>query len=99
MSCSSSGRSASVGTCWRPSATAASTSASSRTTLATVWAGGRGRGRLHMIDFPQAVDPQTPDGMALLHRDVVNVFGWFARRGVPCDPESLFGDLVAEAFA
>jgi len=57
------------------------------------------RGRLHMIDFPQAVDPQTPDGMALLHRDVVNVFGWFARRGVPCDPESLFGDLVAEAFA
>lgn len=55
--------------------------------------------RLVIIDLPQAVDPQSPDGMDLLRRDVLNVFGWFARRGVACDPEALFADLAAEAFS
>ena len=33
----------------------------------------------------------------LLHRDVANVCGWFARRGVACDPEATFAALLAEA--
>lgn len=56
-------------------------------------------GRLVLIDFPQAVDPIAhPEGMNLLERDVANVCGWFARRGVACDPSELFGDLVSEAL-
>ena len=55
-------------------------------------------GRLYLIDFPQAVAPQDPDGLALLRRDVVNLLGWLDRRGARCDPEAVFADLVAEAF-
>ena len=40
------------------------------------------RGRIVVIDFPQAVDatenPHAPD---LLHRDLLNVAAWFERRG------------------
>ena len=28
-----------------------------------------------------------------------NVVGWFARLGADCDPEALFGDLIASTVA
>lgn len=56
-------------------------------------------GELVFIDFPQAVDLATnPSGLDFLHRDVVNVCRWFARRGVDRDPEEVFADLLADAF-
>ena len=57
------------------------------------------RERAWWIDFPQAVDlVLNPHGFDLLHRDVSNVCGWFARRGVACDPEATFAALLAEAW-
>jgi len=52
-------------------------------------------GTLWFIDFPQAVDiAANPQGVEFLHRDVVNVCGWFARRGVDVDGEELFAELL-----
>ena len=52
-------------------------------------------GRIVVIDLPQIVDlAANPQGMDFLHRDVVNVSTWFARRGLDNDPEELFVDLV-----
>ena len=57
------------------------------------------RERLWMIDFPQAVDLlQNPHGFDLLHHDVITMTTWFARKGVPCDGEALYAELLAEAF-
>jgi len=57
------------------------------------------RDRLWMIDFPQAVDLlQNPHGFELLHHDVITMTTWFSRKGVPCDGEALYADLLAEAF-
>ena len=57
------------------------------------------RDRLWMIDFPQAVDLlQNPHGFDLLHHDVITMTTWFTRKGVPCDGEALFAELLAEAF-
>jgi RIO kinase 1 len=57
------------------------------------------RGRMWLIDFPQAVDLLTnPHGFDLLHHDVVTMCDWFARRGVPADGEAVFAELLAEAF-
>ena len=57
------------------------------------------RDRLWMIDFPQAVDLlQNPHGFDLLHHDVVTMTTWFNRKGVPCDGERLYADLLADAF-
>ena len=54
---------------------------------------------LVFIDFPQAVDPQLgPDSLALLQRDVTNLIGWFARKGVAIDPDAVFRDLMPEIF-
>jgi RIO kinase 1 len=56
-------------------------------------------GELVFIDFPQAVDlAANPSGLDFLHRDVVNVCRWFARRGVDHDPEVVFADLLSSAF-
>jgi RIO kinase 1 len=56
-------------------------------------------GRVVVIDLPQVVDlAANPQGFDLLHRDCVNVCDWFARRGVECDVEALFAELVADAF-
>lgn len=55
-------------------------------------------GRIVVIDLPQAVDPQTVDGLDLVQRDVENVFGWFARKGVACDPQDVLVDVLAEIF-
>jgi RIO kinase 1 len=57
------------------------------------------RDRLWFIDFPQAVDlVGNPHGFDLLHHDVTTMCAWFTRRGIDCDAESLFADLVATAF-
>jgi len=56
-------------------------------------------GELVFIDFPQAVDLATnPSGLDFLHRDVLNVCRWFARRGVERDAEEVFADLLSAAF-
>jgi len=52
-------------------------------------------GRIVVIDLPQIVDvAANPQGFDFLHRDVVNVSAWFARRGLDNDPEEIFGHLV-----
>jgi RIO kinase 1 len=56
-------------------------------------------GRVWFIDFPQAVDlAANPNGLDFLHRDVVNVCAWFARRGRVEDPEEVFADVLCSAF-
>jgi RIO kinase 1 len=57
------------------------------------------RDRLWMIDFPQAVDLlQNPHGFDLLHHDVITMTTWFIRKGIPCDGDALYAELLAEAF-
>ncbi len=57
------------------------------------------RGRLVVIDLPQAVEFITnTDAPDLLHRDLANVAAWFARRGAPIDVEETFADLLALAW-
>lgn len=57
------------------------------------------RGRVRVIDLPQIVDTvANAQGFDLLHRDCVNVCGWFARRAVPCDPEQVFAELLTTTF-
>ena len=52
------------------------------------------RGKLTIIDFPQAVDPRVNrNAYALLQRDVENVCKGFARYGVRADAASLAADL------
>ena len=55
--------------------------------------------RLWVIDVPQAVDIGVNDhAFEFLERDLANVAGWFAARGVDLDADGLFGELVAAAF-
>ena len=57
------------------------------------------KGELWFIDFPQAVDvAHSPHALDFLHRDLVNVCGWFARRGVDVDPDAVFAELLAVTF-
>ena len=57
------------------------------------------RGRLVIIDLPQAVDvTENADALDLLHRDVENVCTWFARHRIECDPQAIFSELVALAL-
>jgi RIO kinase 1 len=57
------------------------------------------RGRVWWIDFPQTVDlVVNPNGLDLLHRDVTTVCTWFARRGVDCDAEAVFAEVLAELW-
>ncbi|MEA2623612.1 MAG: kinase 1 [Chloroflexota bacterium] len=57
------------------------------------------RGRVVVIDFPQAVDViVNPAAPGLLHRDVVNVATWFGRHGVHVDAERVFGGLLSEMW-
>jgi len=55
--------------------------------------------RLWIIDVPQAVDISI-NGQALdfLHRDLVNVAGWFHAKGVTFDADQQFSELAAAAF-
>jgi RIO kinase 1 len=51
--------------------------------------------RLWFIDFPQAVDiAANPQGVEFLHRDVLNVCGWFHQRGLDVDAEEVFADVL-----
>lgn len=53
--------------------------------------------RIYVIDLPQAVKPfQNPNAFDFLHRDVTNVIGWFAKKGVATDPEEVFADVLTE---
>jgi RIO kinase 1 len=57
------------------------------------------RGRAWVIDFPQAVDlVANPNGLDLLHRDVATMCTWFARRGIACDAEAVFAEVLAEVW-
>ncbi|MDQ1401732.1 MAG: kinase 1 [Actinomycetota bacterium] len=53
--------------------------------------------RLWVIDLPQAMKPfQNPNAFDFLHRDVTNVIGWFARKGIDTDPEEVFAEVLTE---
>ncbi len=55
------------------------------------------KGRVVVIDFPQAVHAITnPAAADLLHRDVVNVATWFGNRGLRLDAEATFVDLLLD---
>lgn len=52
------------------------------------------RGRVVVIDFPQASNPmRNPNAHALLLRDIRNVCTFFAKWGVHSDPEAIFNDM------
>jgi RIO kinase 1 len=56
-------------------------------------------GRVVVIDLPQIVDAvSNPNGIALLHRDCVNIADWFTRKRVEVDAEQLFAELLGELF-
>lgn len=56
-------------------------------------------GELVIIDLPQAVDlDDNPNAYDFLQRDVTNLIGWFAKRGVDVDPSVVFTDLLDLAF-
>ena len=55
-------------------------------------------GRLILIDFPQAGDAMSADGVALLRRDVSNLLGWMAKRGAAVDVEDVCASLVEPLF-
>jgi RIO kinase 1 len=58
------------------------------------------RGRLVIIDFPQAVEAlSNPHSADLLYRDLQNIGGWFARQRVDIDIEGLFAELVGLLFS
>jgi RIO kinase 1 len=53
------------------------------------------QGRLVIIDVPQATDLfLNPNGFTLLHRDVVRMCEWFSRKGLDCDPDELFAEVL-----
>ncbi|WP_127794909.1 serine protein kinase RIO [Agromyces sp. LHK192] len=57
-------------------------------------------GRVVVIDLPQVIDlVANPSGFDLLHRDCVNLCTWFTRQRLECDPEELFGELMAETWS
>jgi len=51
-------------------------------------------GAITVIDFPQAVDPESnPNAFMLLQRDIENVCRYFARYGIAADASALAGEL------
>jgi len=55
--------------------------------------------RLVVIDVPQCVDlAGNMQGLDFLHRDCVNLCGWFASKGLERDPDALFTSLLACLF-
>ena len=56
-------------------------------------------GRICLIDFPQATDLLlNPQGFDLLHRDVVRICEWFRRKGLECEPDEIFAELLGAAW-
>ena len=54
-------------------------------------------GDIVIIDFPQVTALYTNShAYSVLRRDVVRVCEYFARQGVPCDPEDVLGELWYE---
>jgi RIO kinase 1 len=54
---------------------------------------------LWIIDVPQAVDiSMNRQALDFLHRDLVNVAGWFTARDVTFGADELFSELAAAAF-
>ena len=52
------------------------------------------QGRLHIIDFPQVVDPyNNPDAFAIFRRDVERICQYFDRLGVGSQPGRIARDL------
>ena len=52
------------------------------------------RGRIAVIDFPQASDPRRNlNAQALLLRDIRNICAFFARLGVTAAPDAIFDDM------
>ena len=52
------------------------------------------RGRVVVIDFPQASDPRrNPNAQALLLRDIRNICAFFAKCGVAAAPDAIFEDM------
>ncbi|MEJ7584021.1 MAG: RIO1 family regulatory kinase/ATPase [Acidimicrobiales bacterium] len=57
------------------------------------------RGRISIIDLPQATDLLlNPNGFELMHRDVVRMCEWFTRKGHRCDADDVFADLLSAAW-
>ena len=57
------------------------------------------QGRICLIDFPQATDLLlNPQGFDLLHRDVVRICEWFRRKGLECEPDEIFAELLGAAW-
>ena len=55
-------------------------------------------GALVLIDLPQIVDViANPQGADFIARDVRNVSGWFAQRGLRVDADDLLDRLLVEA--
>lgn len=53
-------------------------------------------GQITLIDFPQVVTSQgNRSAYAILHRDVTRVCDYFARQGVPSDPQAIVDRLWA----
>jgi RIO kinase 1 len=51
-------------------------------------------GRIHIIDFPQAIDPRrNPAALALLMRDIQHICQWAARAGVNRNAGAITTDL------
>lgn len=50
-------------------------------------------GRLQIIDLPQALHIQDPDGSMLLARDIRNILGWFTKRGVDLNLDAIVREL------
>lgn len=55
------------------------------------------KSELWFIDFPQAIDVAANiQGLDYLHRDVVNVCGWFDRHGVEVDVDEVFAEIIRQ---
>jgi RIO kinase 1 len=51
-------------------------------------------GKITLIDFPQVTSLQgNQNAPFILQRDLARVFAYFARQGVPCDPEAVMAKL------
>jgi len=52
------------------------------------------RGRVVVINFPQASDPRrNPNAPALLLRDIRNICAFFAKWDIPAEPEAIFDGM------
>ena len=55
-------------------------------------------GRVRAVAIVDTGAERSLGNLALLQRDVTNLLGWFARKGVDIDPDTIFRDLLTEVF-